>query len=105
MRWSTGRSRVCSHAGMHCVHLTLQSTYDNHRILSIYNAIGVTIMGLNLSWLAVTFVLGNCMFLSVCIEDWKYIDVLSKCTLSAYSSSGYSFPSSPRLCDSNLAVS
>lgn len=56
---------------MHCVHLTLQSTYDNHRILSIYNAIGVTIMGLNLSWLAVTFVLGNCMFLSVCIEDWK----------------------------------
>lgn len=24
MRRSTGRSRVCSHAGMYCVHLTLQ---------------------------------------------------------------------------------
>lgn len=49
---------------MRCVRPTLQFAHANHRILSIYNAIGVSIMGLNLSWLAVTFVLGNCTFLA-----------------------------------------
>ncbi|EIW59159.1 uncharacterized protein TRAVEDRAFT_28477 [Trametes versicolor FP-101664 SS1] len=37
-------------------------------ILSLYNAVGVTIMGLNLSWLAVTFVLGNLYTLSVLLN-------------------------------------
>ncbi|KAH9847914.1 hypothetical protein C2E23DRAFT_475458 [Lenzites betulinus] len=37
-------------------------------VLSLYNAIGVSIMGLNLSWLAVTFVLGNLYTLSVLLN-------------------------------------
>ncbi|KAI0662010.1 hypothetical protein C8Q70DRAFT_1051513 [Cubamyces menziesii] len=37
-------------------------------LLSLYNAIAVAIMGLNLSWLAVTFVLGNLYTLSVLLN-------------------------------------
>ncbi|KAI0821961.1 hypothetical protein BC628DRAFT_708634 [Trametes gibbosa] len=37
-------------------------------VLSVYNAVAVLIMGLNLSWLAVTFVLGNLYTLSVLLN-------------------------------------
>ncbi|KAH9889786.1 hypothetical protein C8Q73DRAFT_138659 [Cubamyces lactineus] len=37
-------------------------------LLSLYNAVAVAIMGLNLSWLAVTFVLGNLYTLSVLLN-------------------------------------
>ncbi|KAI0333712.1 hypothetical protein GY45DRAFT_1319314 [Cubamyces sp. BRFM 1775] len=37
-------------------------------LLSLYSAIAVAIMGLSLSWLAITFVLGNLYTLSVLLK-------------------------------------